>query len=211
MAICHLCGTGVASVRCAKCGRLVCCNCIKGGLCPFCAPVIPQRQSSMQSCHLCKTGTVVYRCPKCGRLICPACAKDGLCLACVYEGWRGRYDSPVDNSVDKSTHLQQAAQSGQNVLIIYHGGSQPGTKRRVLPVAIKPHLVAFDHVAGKELTFDMEKVEIYDGRKTAPDFVQDDRPTPKQIEFAHDLGIRIPKNTTKDQLSILIDKKLGKA
>lgn len=151
-------------------------------------------------CHICQKEEAKWRCPQCGRMICPTCCIKGLCVQCA---------QPISTDDWKTKRLQSSVVAGESVVIVYHGGVQPGAKRRVTPKSITPHLVAHDHHANKELCFAIDKIEIVEGQSNAPDFVLGFSPSTRQLEYARSLGIRIPKGATKQQVSDLIDAKLG--
>jgi len=76
-------------------------------------------------------------------------------------------------------HLKTAIQLRATVVIVYHGGSQPGAKRSIIPLEILGHHVRAHDVARKEdRTFTIAKIElpaqeveapVYDPSLTSPD------------------------------------------
>ncbi|MCX5658346.1 MAG: hypothetical protein NTW19_01325 [Planctomycetota bacterium] len=62
-----------------------------------------------------------------------------------------------------------AAQAADVLVIVYHGGSQPGTKREIGPVRCTDReLVAWDVARSQTKTFDLAKVEVVTADHPAP-------------------------------------------
>ena len=68
--------------------------------------------------------------------------------------------------------LTRAAAAREEVTIIYHGGSQPGRKRRVAPLAVTAdELSAHDLTTGETKTFLLHRLEIVPGDHPAEDYI----------------------------------------
>jgi len=56
--------------------------------------------------------------------------------------------------------LREAAETGEIVTVIYHGGSQPGTKRRLAPITVTAREIrARDIPTGEVKNFLLSKIE----------------------------------------------------
>ena len=53
-----------------------------------------------------------------------------------------------------------------------------------------------------------EESKDFDLQDISPDIPENEKPTEKQVRYAKDLGIKIPKNVTKNELSDLISNKI---
>jgi hypothetical protein len=74
----------------------------------------------------------------------------------------------VDDSAMRA-RLTTAADEGEILRIIYLGGSQPGSSRDVVPIAISGDLLrAHDVTARMDKQFRLSKIEIVDEQVTAP-------------------------------------------
>lgn len=68
--------------------------------------------------------------------------------------------------------LDEAISSKTSIMIIYHGGSQPGAKREITPLMILgAKLRARDVVSNRAKLFDLAKIELADGQ-AAPAYVE---------------------------------------
>lgn len=68
--------------------------------------------------------------------------------------------------------LNEAAETGETIAIIYHGGSQPGTKRRLSPIKATPkELRARDLATDEVKTFLISKIEIVQDNHPATEYV----------------------------------------
>lgn len=66
------------------------------------------------------------------------------------------------------TYLLSAARASVTVRIIYHGGSQPGARRDIVPLVVSDDLVMADDRATDSLrSFRLEMVELFDPSSTA--------------------------------------------
>lgn len=67
--------------------------------------------------------------------------------------------------------LARAAEVGDVVSIIYHGGSQPGSLRSIRPLSVTSDAVrAHDMAAGIDKTFSLSKIELPTAGTTAPTY-----------------------------------------
>jgi hypothetical protein len=72
-----------------------------------------------------------------------------------------------------SARLKRAAEEKAPMLIIYHGGSQPGAKRWVVPLAILDNqLRARDVATDRAKMFSLTKIEIVEDPDAEPDYVE---------------------------------------
>jgi len=67
--------------------------------------------------------------------------------------------------------LVEAANTGEVIRIIYHGGSQPGTVREIGPISVSASEVrAHDLASGIAKTFKLAKIELADLTAKAPEY-----------------------------------------
>lgn len=98
---------------------------------------------------------------------------------------------------DVTAHLERAIASGHTVAIVYHGGSQPGTKRPVTPREIRGALLLADDLAnGEPRHFRLDKLEIVTPEHPAPRYV----PAPPS-----ERPPRPPRRTDDDEIVFTID------
>lgn len=63
--------------------------------------------------------------------------------------------------MDLRESLTLSATAGEILTIVYHGGSQPGTKRQIVPIEIRRDaLSAMDLSTNKRKQFSINKIEI---------------------------------------------------
>lgn len=68
--------------------------------------------------------------------------------------------------------LNEAAEAGEVITVVYHGGSQPGTKRRLSPIkATSRELRAKDILTDEVKTFLVSKIEIVPDNHPAKEYV----------------------------------------
>ena len=68
--------------------------------------------------------------------------------------------------------LREAAETGEIVTVIYHGGSQPGTKRRLAPITVTAREIrARDIPTGEVKNFLLSKIEVVSEDHPAEDYV----------------------------------------
>ena len=114
--------------------------------------------------------------------------------------------------------LKESIETGETLRIIYHGGSQPGTVREIVPQSIKGEkLRAFCIGSGASKTFIISKIEIVEDNnkqeveynseiarqqinpvqhyKSIDDLLKDKR------EFLESLGWQVKNNTEKYQIA----------
>jgi hypothetical protein len=69
--------------------------------------------------------------------------------------------------------LAEAIETGEVLSAIYHGGSQPGTKRRIHPHRVSDHLIlAWCYNAGEWRNFRWEKLELVGENHPVADYVK---------------------------------------
>jgi hypothetical protein len=67
--------------------------------------------------------------------------------------------------------IVEAISTGEILTVVYHGGSQPGTKRQISPIKITTGKVyARDLVSGSVKWFAIEKLEIVDADSPVPPY-----------------------------------------
>jgi hypothetical protein len=67
----------------------------------------------------------------------------------------------IEDNMETEKRLNEAAEAGEIVTVVYHGGSQPGTKRRLRPIRATPmELRAHDLATDEVKTFLISKVEV---------------------------------------------------
>ena len=77
------------------------------------------------------------------------------------------------------TYLLAAARASATVRIIYHGGSQPGTRRDIVPLVVSDDLVVADDRATDSLrSFRLEMVELFDPGTAAESYDPAREPVP---------------------------------
>lgn len=63
--------------------------------------------------------------------------------------------------MDMSKRLKEAVDSGEILIVKYHGGSQPGSIREISPVSIKGNkVIARCHTSNAIKTFSIDKIEL---------------------------------------------------
>jgi hypothetical protein len=126
--------------------------------------------------------------------------------------------------------LIEASKAGEIITIVYHGGSQPGTKRDISPIRVsETEVLARCLVTEKPRTFRLSKLEIvsedypsknYDPKaesRSADLVVQQaiklpsPSAMPEQISHAESLGIKLSENASRIEvvisiLSVLIER-----
>ena len=76
---------------------------------------------------------------------------------------------PMSESVRET--LKTAADTGEVIRIIYHGGSQPGTVREISPISVSDHeLLARDLATSITKTFKLAKLELTDEGTETPEY-----------------------------------------
>ena len=124
--------------------------------------------------------------------------------------------------------LIEASKTGEIITIVYHGGSQPGTKRDISPIRVSKTEVRARCLVTEELrTFKLSKLEIvpedFPAKRYDPKAESDRSPsgnllfqqaiklpspsaTSEQINHAESLGIKLSKNASRIEvvLSILL-------
>jgi hypothetical protein len=69
--------------------------------------------------------------------------------------------------------IDRCVEEKKPLMIKYHGGSQPGAKRWVLPLMfVGEQLRARDVATNRAKMYSLAKIEIVDDRRTAPDYVE---------------------------------------
>jgi hypothetical protein len=69
--------------------------------------------------------------------------------------------------------LEWCVEEQSPILIKYHGGSQPGSKRWILPLTIAgARLRARDVMSDKAKMFSVSKIEIVEDQSALPDYVE---------------------------------------
>jgi hypothetical protein len=67
--------------------------------------------------------------------------------------------------------LKEASKTGEVVFVVYHGGSQPGTKRMISPISVSPTDVEARCIASGELRhFRISKLEVVTSDSSAPEY-----------------------------------------
>jgi len=75
--------------------------------------------------------------------------------------------------------LQRCVDDKTPVMIMYHGGSQPGAKRWILPLMfVGAQLRARDVATNRAKMYSLAKIEVVDDRGEVPDYVE--KPTEKR-------------------------------
>lgn len=73
--------------------------------------------------------------------------------------------------MDIVKRLEEASSFGEAVFIVYHGGSQPGTKRMISPISVSPTDVEARCLATGELRhFRISKLELVTSDFPAPEY-----------------------------------------
>ena len=81
-------------------------------------------------------------------------------------------------SAELRDKFQRLIAVGNPVMIKYHGGSQPGTTRRVEPISLtETHLRARDLVANKAKLFSLDKLEIVEDDTSTETYVPNTKPS----------------------------------
>ncbi|GEM_PF-2741602 len=78
-------------------------------------------------------------------------------------------------------YLQTAAEKGKAVTVLYYGGSQPGTKRQLIPTTVVNHwrIHARDLASDMEKTFLIERMQIVTEDYPAPEYIAEPENTGK--------------------------------
>jgi hypothetical protein len=96
--------------------------------------------------------------------------------------------------------LAQAAKNGEVIRIVYHGGSQPGTVREIIPIEVtETALRARDDSSRQAKVFKLAKIRIPDSIETLPNYDPNYQEPPEptgligdllkdRIDQLHDLG-----------------------
>jgi hypothetical protein len=131
--------------------------------------------------------------------------------------------------MDIEKRLKEAAEAGEVITVVYHGGSQPGTKRDISPIKVsKTEVLARCLVTGQPRSFRLSKLEIvrkdYPAKAYEPTTgnvqqklveqaikLPSPPATPELISHAESLGIKLSTNTGKIEavlaiLSVLIER-----
>ncbi len=78
--------------------------------------------------------------------------------------------------------LARAARTGEVLRIVYHGGSQPGTVREIVPIDVTDtEMRARDFAGHQEKLFKLAKIEIPDPATNPPEWIA---PCPPEIEIS---------------------------
>lgn len=118
--------------------------------------------------------------------------------------------------MDVTAHLQQVIDLNSQTTIIYHGGSTPGSARRISPIEIKEGtLVARCHESNARKTFKLDKIELATSQEIFPYSPPEDRTA---WSFAEHLAVHIQAievagwhiEKTDDSLSVYRFFKNGK-
>lgn len=65
--------------------------------------------------------------------------------------------------MDIRAFLEKACEEGREIRIIYHGGSNPGTSRRVIPELVTDHIIkAFCLQSELTKTYVISKIDLYE-------------------------------------------------
>ena len=76
--------------------------------------------------------------------------------------------------------LQKASKTGEVIFVVYHGGSQPGTKRMISPISVSPTDVEARCLSTGELRhFLISKLEVVGSDSPAPEY--DANQVPKKL------------------------------
>jgi hypothetical protein len=88
--------------------------------------------------------------------------------------------------------LNEAAKAGEVITVVYHGGSQPGTKRRLSPIkATSRELRARDIATDEVKTFLVSKIEIVPDNHPAKEYVAGFLAPPKFKDLLEALGSKV--------------------
>jgi len=78
--------------------------------------------------------------------------------------------------------LAHAARTGEVIRIVYHGGSQPGTVREIVPLAVTDtEMRAHDFASRKDKRFKLAMIEIPDPAASPPKYDPDLQSPPEEI------------------------------
>ncbi len=70
--------------------------------------------------------------------------------------------------------ILEAIKSNSELAIVYHGGSRPGSERRVTPISLEgPGLRARCHITGQAKLFSLNKIQIGDSKVSIPASLDD--------------------------------------
>jgi hypothetical protein len=88
--------------------------------------------------------------------------------------------------------LNEAAEAGEVITVVYHGGSQPGTKRRLSPIKATPRELRARDIATDEVkTFLVSKIEIVPDNHPAKEYVPGFVAPPKFTDLLEALGSKV--------------------
>ena len=88
--------------------------------------------------------------------------------------------------------LNEAAEAGEVITVVYHGGSQPGTKRRLSPIKATPReLRARDLATDEVKTFLVAKIEIVSENHPAKEYVSGFVAQPEFTGLVDALGSKV--------------------
>jgi len=88
--------------------------------------------------------------------------------------------------------LNEAAEAGEVITVVYYGGSQPGTKRRLTPIKATPiELRARDIATDEVKTFLVSKIEIVPDNHPAKEYVPGFVAQPKFADLLEALGSKV--------------------
>jgi hypothetical protein len=77
----------------------------------------------------------------------------------------------IGGTMDTRAALKEAVETGEVLTVVYHGGTQPGTKRRLAPVGIiGEHLRALALPHEQVRTYFVDRVEVVPPDHPAPDY-----------------------------------------
>jgi hypothetical protein len=93
-------------------------------------------------------------------------------------------------SIEK--RLNEVAEAGEVITVVYHGGSQPGTKRRLSPIKSTPReLRARDLATNEVKTFLVSKIELVPENHPAKQYVSGFVAQPEFTGFLDSLGSKV--------------------
>lgn len=91
-------------------------------------------------------------------------------------------------TMDKIVHIEDAISNGGALTIKYHGGSQPGSHRRITPLSIdKDRIMARCHATGQTKVFFIDKIELCVPGQDGPEWTdQPQTPNLESLDEVHD-------------------------
>lgn len=95
--------------------------------------------------------------------------------------------------MDVIKKLQQAGNTNSVLTIVYHGGSQPGTKRRIQPIKITPEEIrAAELSTGQVKRFKVSKIEIVSDDHSAKEYIPGAKLEPEYTNLIESLEKKVP-------------------